>query len=120
MIGAGRGIQKLRNPAEGKALDEYSSNRLKRWSQEYLEFGLTARGTGTVGILESKGSAKGFQKAIQREADRLVGELDLSMSDLGKSVWDDYFTARKGLKETRTGQELFMKDLLETMSPDLN
>ena len=117
LIGAGRGIQKLRNPAEGKALDEYSSNRLKRWSQEYLEFGLTARGTGTVGILESKGSAKGFQKAIQREADRLVGELDLSMSDLGKSVWDDYFTARKGLKETRTGQELFMKDLLETMSP---
>ena len=117
LIGAGRGIQKLRNPAEGKALDEYSANRLKRWSQEHIEFGLTARGTGTTGILESKGTAKGFQKAIQKEADRLVSELDLSMSDLGKSVWDDYFTARKGLKETRTGQELFLKDLLETMSP---
>ena len=117
LIGAGRGIQHLRNPAEGKALDEYSKNRLKRWSQEYLEFGLTARGTGTVGILESKGTAKGFQKATQKEADRLVSELDLSMSGLGKSVWDDYFTARKGINETRTGQELFLKHLLETVSP---
>jgi len=117
LIGAGRGIQKLRNPAEGKALDEWSSNRLKRWSQEYLEFGLTARGTGTTLTHEAKGTAQGFQKAVQKEADRLVGELDLSMSDLGKSAWSDYFTARNGFKEKRTGQELFMKDLLETMSP---
>jgi hypothetical protein len=117
LIGAGRGIQKLRHPAEGKALDEWSRNKLKRWSQEYLEFGFTARGTGTTLTHEAKGTAKDFQKAIQKEADRLVSELDLSMSDLGKSVWDDYFIARKGIKETRTGQELFMKDLLETMSP---
>ena len=117
LIGAGRGIQKLRNPGEGKALDEYSRNKLKRWSQEYLEFGLTARGTGTWGTHEAKGAAQGFQKAVQHEADRLVSELDLSMSGLGKSVWDDYFTARKGINETRTGQELFLKDLFEAVSP---
>ena len=117
LIGAGRGIQKLRNPGEGKALDEWSSNRLKRWSQEYLEFGLTARGTGTVGILESKGAASGFQKATQKEAERLVSELDLAMGGMGKSTYDDYLTARKGLNETRTGHELFLKDTLETISP---
>ena len=117
LIGAGKGIKKLRRPAK-EGLDEYSKNKLKSWAQKYGEFGFTARGTGTVATHEAKEASKGIQKAVAIEATNLVNDLDDAFKDVGEQFYDQFLNAKNSLKtETRSGQELAMKELQEIMSP---
>ena len=112
IVGAGRGIQKLRNPT--KPLDEYSKNGIKQDYQKFgPEYGLRPEGTGTKSIHEMKGFHEGTKKSIDFAASQSVRELDSSMKGLGNSFYDEYLGANKAYANTKSGQELFAKDLVD-------
>jgi len=118
LVGAGKGIQRLRGRGAYKGmdegLDEYGKTMIEQDFQKVgSRYGLRPEGTGTKAIHEMKGYHQGTEKAIRRAAGVTVAEVDTAIKDLGKNVYDNYLNARKGYANSVEGQELFKKDLFE-------
>ena len=118
LVGAGKGIQRLRGRGAYKGmdegLDEYGKTMIEQDFQKVgSRYGLRPEGTGTKAIHEMKGYHQGTEKAIRRAAGVTVNEVDTAIKDLGKNVYDNYLNARKGYANSVEGQELFKKDLFE-------
>ena len=116
IIGAARGIKGLSGSGD-KVLDEYSSNEIVKAFQKFGEFGFTAKGPGSRGAFEGKEYFEGLQKAAGIEASNVVKEIDGALKKVGDEFYDQYLNTRKGINETRSGQELFRTDLQEIISP---
>ena len=117
IIGAGKGIQNLRRTRE--PLEEYSKNAIKQDYQKFgPEYGLRPEGTGTKPLHEMKGFHEGTKKSIDFAASQSVKELDSSFKGLGDNFYNEYLSANKSYANTKSGQELFMKDLTDqVMAP---
>ena len=118
LVGAGKGIQRLRGRGAYKGmdegLDEYGKTMIEQDFQKVgSRYGLRPEGTGTKAIHEMKGYHQGTEKAIRRAAQVTTQEVDTAIKDLGKNVYDNYLNARKGYANSVEGQELFKKDLFE-------
>ena len=112
IVGAGKGLQKIRKPTE--PLEEYSKNAIKQDYQKFgPEYGLRPEGTGTKPLHEMKGFHEGTKKAIDFAASQTERELNNSMKGLGDSFYNEYFTANKAYTNSKSGQELFAKDLVD-------
>ena len=116
IIGAGKGIKALRGSGD-KVLDEYSSNSIKQNFEKFGEFGMSAKGAGPRSTFETKEYYDGMKKAANVAATNSVKEIDTSLKNLGDEFYDQYLNTRKGINETRTGQEIFRADLQEIVSP---
>ena len=116
IIGAGKGIKALRSSGD-KVLDEYSSNSIKQNFEKFGEFGMSAKGAGPRSTFETKEYYDGMKKAANVAATNSVKEIDTSLKNLGDEFYDQYLNTRKGINETRTGQEIFRADLQEIVSP---
>ena len=116
IIGAGKGIKALRGSGD-KVLDEYSSNSIKQNFEKFGEFGMSAKGAGPRSNFETKEYYDGMKKAANVAATNSVKEIDTSLKNLGDEFYDQYLNTRKGINETRTGQEIFRADLQEIVSP---
>ena len=116
IIGAGKGIKALRGSGD-KVLDEYSSNSIKQNFEKFGEFGMSAKGAGPRSTFETKEYYDGMKKAANVAATNSVKEIDTSLKNLGDDFYDQYLNTRKGINETRTGQEIFRADLQEIVSP---
>jgi hypothetical protein len=113
LVGAGKGIQRLRGRGAHKGVDE----GLDEWAKGTIEqdfqkvgsrYGLRPEGTGTKAIHEMKGYHQGTEKAIRRAASVTVQEVDTAIKDLGKNISD-----AQGYRNTPAGQELFKKNLMD-------
>ena len=116
IIGAGKGIKALIGSGD-KVLDEYSSNSIKQNFEKFGEFGMSAKGAGPRSTFETKEYYDGMKKAANVAATNSVKEIDTSLKNLGDEFYDQYLNTRKGINETRTGQEIFRADLQEIVSP---
>jgi len=114
LVGAGKGIQKLRNPKDG--LDQFSKDKLKAFGQRYGEFGFTAKGMMKEAAFEAKESSKGIQKAVSLEASNLVNALESNLRSLGDTFYDGYLK-NSGLKTTDTAQAKVLEDIKNIISP---
>jgi len=116
LIGAGKGIKGLRGSGE-KVLDEYSTNAIKRGWQKFGEFGLTAKGTGQKSTFELGEYFSKMEQSANVAAGNSAREIDTTLKNLGDEFYNQYLNSRKGINETRTGQEIFKQDLQEIISP---
>ena len=116
LVGAGKGIQQLRKPSE-KGLQEYSESSLKRKLQKYGLFGLKPEGTGTKYTFEARRFGLDNIRATEFAASKSVQELDTAIKDLGGVIKNQYYVAPRGLKETKSSQEQFLKDLYDVLRP---
>jgi hypothetical protein len=115
LIGAGKGIQKLRNPKD--SLDKYSKNRLNAFAQKYGEFGFTAKSTGTALTFEAREASKGIEKAVAVEASNLTNALETNLKSLGDSFYEGYLKSKGALKQGKSGQEKVLEDIQSFISP---
>ena len=116
IIGAGKGIKALRGSGD-KVLDEYSSDVIKKNFETFGEFGLTAKGAGPRSTFETKEYFEGMKKAANVAGTNTVKEIDSTLKNLGDDFYNEYLNTRKGINETRSGQEIFRADLQEIVSP---
>jgi len=116
LVGAGKGIQQLRTPSETGLL-EYADSPLKRKLQKYGLFGLKPEGTGTKYTFEARRFGLDNIRATEFAASKSVRELDNAIKELGSVVKNNYYTAPKGLKESVSSQEQFLKDLYDVLRP---
>ena len=114
LVGAGKGIQKLRNPKDG--LDQFSKDKLKAFGQRYGEFGFTAKGMMKEAAFEAKESSKGIQKAVALEASNLVNALESNLRSLGDTFYEGYLK-NSGLKTTDNAHAKVLEDIKNIISP---
>ena len=112
LVGAGKGIQRLRGRGAYKGmdegLDEYGKTMIEQDFQKVgSRYVLRPEGTGTKAIHEMKGYHQGTEKAIRRAASVTTQEVDTAIKDLGKNISDV-----QGYRNTVEGQELFKKKFL--------
>tara|TARA_R100000008_G_scaffold4294_1_gene2763 strand:- start:807 stop:5483 length:4677 start_codon:yes stop_codon:yes gene_type:complete len=113
IVGAAKGVQTLRRPSE-EGLEEYSKNAIKQDYEKFgPKYGLRPEGTGTKSIHEMKGFHEGTKKSIDFAASQSVKELDSAFKGLGDNFYNEYLSANKSYANTKSGQELFSKDLLD-------
>jgi hypothetical protein len=120
IIGAGKGIQKLRKPSETGAT-EYLTG-IEGDLQKYgIEGGFSPQGLTRKDVFESKQYFDGLQKAAKFETSNIVKELDTSLKNLDNTFYDEFLTEGK-LRSTKpiyeeTGQELLKRNLQDIISP---
>jgi len=120
LIGAGRGIQKLRKPSETGAT-EYLPG-IEGDLQKYgIEGGFSPQGLTRKDVFESKQYFDGLQKAANFESSRIVAKLDTELKNLDNTFYDEFLKGEK-LRSTKpvyetTGQELLRRNLQDIISP---
>jgi hypothetical protein len=120
LIGAGKGIQKLRKPsAEGAT--EYLKG-IEGDLQKYgIEGGFSPQGLTRKDVFESKQYFDGLQKATQFATSSTVKEIDTALKNLDNTFYDEFLKGEK-LRSTKpvyetTGQELLRRNLQDIISP---
>jgi len=101
LVGAGRGIQKIRGRGAYKGMDQ----GLDEWGRTVIHqdfqklgptYGLRPHGTGTKAIHQTKGYHQGVEKATVRAAEITTREMDAAIKNLGKNLHDNVLNTRKG------------------------
>jgi hypothetical protein len=115
LVGAGKGIQTLRNPKEA-APDEFAKGRVEAFLQKYGEYGLSAKGFNTAATFEAKEAAKGIEKAVAVGATELTNSLEKNLRNLGDSFYDDYLK-NSGLKTTDNAHAKVLEKIQSIISP---
>jgi hypothetical protein len=121
LIGAGRGIQKLRKPSETGA-NEYLPGAIEGDFQKYgIEGGFSPQGLTRKDVFESKQYFDGLQKAANFETSSIVKRIDTELKNLDNTFYDEFLKGEK-LRSTKpvyetTGQELLRRNLQDIISP---
>ena len=118
LVGAGRGIQKIRGRGAYKGmdegLDEWGKNVIHQDFQKVVsKYGLRPEGTGTKAIHQTKGYHEGVRKATLRAADITVREVDTAIKNLGKNLHDNVLNTRKGYATPASKLQSIKKDISE-------
>jgi hypothetical protein len=120
LIGAGKGIQKLRKPSETGAT-EYLTG-IEGDLQKYgIEGGFSPQGLTKKDVFESKQYFDGLQKATQFATSSTVKEIDTALKNLDNTFYNEFLKGEK-LRSTKpvyetTGQELLRRNLQDIISP---
>ena len=124
LVGAGRGIQKLRRRGayEGmdEGLDEYGKTMIEQDFQKLgPKFGFRPEGTGTKAIHEMSGYHQGVEKQLRRAASLTTQEVDTAIKDLGKQAYDSVGYSRKINPNAEESLDSFKKFISEKiLSPN--
>ena len=117
LVGAGRGIQKLRKPTEG--LDEFAKTSIGRDIQRYgPDYGFRPEGFQKKSDFEVKEFFTGKQKAINAAASNSVRELDTAIKNVGDDVVEEFIGSRFKLKNTDQKRQLFREKLQKILKPN--
>ena len=120
LIGAGKGIQKLRKPLAEQPTEylEGAEGFLQKFG---LEGGFRPEGLGTKQSFESKEYFKGRQKAVDIAANNIVKTVDKSLSKLDDTFYNNYLKENQLRSTTgvveQTGQDLLKRDLYDIVNP---
>ena len=111
LVGAGRGLQKLRKPTEG--LDEFAKTSVGRDMQRYgPDYGFRPEGFQKKSDFEIKQFFEGEQKAINAASSNSVKELDDAIKNVGDDVVEK-------LKAIRTYKDLEKKLIATKADPKI-
>ena len=118
LIGAGKGIQRIRGRGAYKGmdegLDEYGRTVIEQDFQKVgSRYGLRPEGTGTKAIHQTKGYHQGTEKQIRRAASVTVREVDSAIKNLGKNLHDNVLNTKKGYATTANQLEGIKKAISE-------
>ena len=117
LVGAGKGIQKLRKPTKG--LDEFSKSSIGRDAQRYgPEYGFRPEGFQTKSDFEVKQFFESQQKATNAAASSSVKELDDAIKKVGDDVVEEFLEPRFKLKNTDQKRQLFREKLQRILKPN--
>jgi hypothetical protein len=120
LIGAGKGIQKLRKPLE-ESPKEYLGGAEEFLQKFGLEGGFRPEGLGTKGLFESKEYFKGRQKVVDVAANNIVKTVDKNLKNLDDAFYNNYLKEGQLRSTTdaveKTGQDLLRKDLYDIVNP---
>ena len=117
LVGAGRGLQKLRKPTEG--LDEFAKTSVGRDMQRYgPDYGFRPEGFQKKSDFEIKQFFEGEQKAINAASSNSVKELDNSIKNVGDDVVEEFLGPRFKLRNTDQKKQLFREKLQRILKPN--
>jgi len=117
LVGAGRGLQKLRKPTEG--LDEFAKTSVGRDMQRYgPDYGFRPEGFQKKSDFEIKQFFEGEQKAINAASSNSVKELDDAIKNVGDDVVEEFLGSRFKLKNTDQKRQLFREKLQRILKPN--
>ena len=117
LVGAGRGLQKLRRPTEG--LDEFAKTSVGRDMQRYgPDYGFRPEGFQKKSDFEIKQFFEGEQKAINAASSNSVKELDNAIKNVGDDVVEEFLGSRFKLKNTDQKRQLFREKLQRILKPN--
>ena len=117
LVGAGRGLQKLRKPTEG--LDEFAKTSVGRDMQRYgPDYGFRPEGFQKKSDFEIKQFFEGEQKAINAASSNSVKELDNAIKNVGDDVVEEFLGSRFKLKNTDQKRQLFREKLQRILKPN--
>ena len=117
LVGAGRGLQKLRKPTEG--LDEFAKTSVGRDMQRYgPDYGFRPEGFQKKSDFEIKQFFESQQKAINAASSNSVKELDNAIKNVGDDVVEEFLGSRFKLKNTDQKRQLFREKLQRILKPN--
>ena len=117
LVGAGRGLQKLRKPTEG--LDEFAKTSVGRDMQRYgPDYGFRPEGFQKKSDFEIKQFFEGEQKAINAASSNSVKELDDAIKNVGDDVVEEFLGPRFKLRNTDQKKQLFREKLQRILKPN--
>ena len=117
LVGAGRGLQKLRKPTEG--LDEFAKTSVGRDMQRYgPDYGFRPEGFQKKSDFEIKQFFEGEQKAINAASSNSVKELDDAIKNVGDDVVEEFLGPRFKLRNTDQKKQLFKEKLQRILKPN--
>ena len=117
LVGAGRGLQKLRKPTKG--LDEFAKTSVGRDMQRYgPDYGFRPEGFQKKSDFEIKQFFEGEQKAINAASSNSVKELDNAIKNVGDDVVEEFLGSRFKLKNTDQKRQLFREKLQRILKPN--
>jgi hypothetical protein len=120
LIGAGKGIQKLRNPSLEGASESLEGIRgdLQKFGPEG---GFSPHGLGTKQDFESKQYFDGLKKATAAAADNTIKEIDTVLKKVNNTFYDEFLKEGKLRSKTpiyeTSGEDLLRKELQDVISP---
>jgi len=117
LLGAGRGIQKLRKPGEDLAIKEYSENVLKRGLEKFGILGLRPEGPGTKLTFEAQQSAFGQIKAVEYGAGKAVDKFTKAMDEVFPAIEKNYLLADKGITTSDAARTKFLDEIYDILAP---
>ena len=117
LVGAGRGLQKLRKPTEG--LDEFAKTSVGRDMQRYgPDYGFRPEGFQKKSDFEIKQFFESQQKAINAASSNSVKELDNAIKNVGDDVVEEFLGPRFKLRNTDQKKQLFKEKLQRILKPN--
>ena len=116
LIGAGRGVQKLRTPSE-EGLREYAESDLGRALQKFGAAGLKPEGTGTKLTLEAKQTGFNAIKAVEFGAGRSVEKFDKALNEVFPLIEKNYLIADKGITTSDAARKKFLEEIYDVLAP---
>ena len=118
LIGAGKGIKKLRTPSE-TPLAAYSDNALVRGLQKYVVYGAKPEGPGTKSIFEAGRLAQDEVAAVIRKTTEVGQDLTKAIDELMPSVENNFLQRTgKAMTKEQSGefQQGILKDIRELLT----
>ena len=123
LVGAGKGVQKLRKPSE-TGVKEYSESTLGRALQK-IRLGLSPQRGGTRKTLEMAQTASGNIGAIEFGAGKAVKEFEEALGGISKPLQDYFMKLNEGLSPQFVGpkaplptEEKIMEKIFKILTPD--
>jgi hypothetical protein len=114
LVGAGKGLKKLRKPSE-LGLQEYSESTLGRALQKFGAYGLKPEGTGTKLTLEAQQQGLGNINAVQYAAGKAVQDFDTALNDIFPIIEKNYLVTEKITPDE--AQNKFLEEIYDILKP---
>tara|TARA_R110000796_G_scaffold39430_1_gene98379 strand:+ start:1029 stop:5327 length:4299 start_codon:yes stop_codon:yes gene_type:complete len=123
LVGAGKGVQKLRKPSE-TGVEEYAESTLGRALQK-IRLGLSPQGGGTRQTLEFSQTASGNIGALEFGAGKAVKEFEETLGEVFKPLQNYFMKLNEGLGPKFIGpkapvitEEKMMNKIFKILSPE--
>ncbi len=117
LIGAGKGIQKLRG-VDVEPLDQFAKTEIGRDAQRFgPEYGFRPQGFLKKSTFEVKEFFDKLKKATNFAASSSVKELDSAMKNVSDEVVDKFLEPKFKLRTTEKKRELFKNKIQELINP---